>query len=187
MRPLIQRLVSIGALGALAFTACGSDDDATVTDSDVEEAVDDASAAATDIAEEIDDTAADLETTLRDNGLDSLAGIVEQVDLAEIIGTETFTFFAPNDEAFTTLTAEQTADLLTDPAQIVDTLRNHALESAVVAADLTTMDEVSTAAGETLAVTVDGGTVMVGDVTVVTTDIEVGDGVIHVVDGFLIP
>lgn len=183
----MHRSIAAALVAAVAITACGSDDDATVTESDVEEAVDDAGAAVTDAAEEIDDAAADLETTLRDNGLESLAGIVEQVDISEVIGTETFTFFAPNDEAFTTLTAEQTADLLTDPAQIVDTLRNHTLESAVVAADLTTMDEVSTAAGETLTVTVDGETVMVGDVTVVTTDIEVGDGVIHVVDGFLIP
>jgi len=28
---------------------------------------------------------------------------------------------------------------------------------------------------------------MIGDVVVVTTDIEVGGGVIHVVDGFLLP
>ncbi len=100
--------------------------------------------------------------------------------------TETFTFFAPNDDAFTTLTAEQTAELLTDPSQIVETLRNHTLDTTVTAEDLTSLEQVSTRAGETLDVTVDGDTVMVGDVTAVTNDIEVGDGVIHVVDGFLI-
>jgi transforming growth factor-beta-induced protein len=186
MQPLLQRVVSIAALGALALTACGSDDDG-VSESDVEEAADEAGAVVTDAAEEIDATTVDLESALRDNGLDSLAGIVEQVDVSELIGTETFTFFAPNDEAFTTLSAEQTADLLTDPSQILDTLRNHTVESTVNGDELTSMDQVSTAAGETLEVSVDGETVMVGDVLVVTTDIEVGDGVIHVVDGFLIP
>lgn len=183
----MQRVITVAVVAAMAVTACGSDDDASVTDSEVEEVVDDAGAAVTDVAEELDATAADLETALRDNGLESLAGIVEQVDVAEVVGTETFTFFAPNDEAFTTLTADETADLLTDPSQIVETLRNHALDSAVTAEELTGMDEVSTTAGETLAVSVDGETVTVGEVTVVTTDIAVGDGVIHVVDGFLVP
>jgi uncharacterized surface protein with fasciclin (FAS1) repeats len=186
MQRLTQRLISTAALGALALTACGSDDDG-VSESDVEAAADDAGGVVTDAAEAIDATAVDLESALRDNGLDSLAGIVEQVDVAELVGTETFTFFAPNDEAFTTLSAEQTADLLTDPSQILDTLRNHTVESTVSAEELTSMDQVSTAAGETLEVSVDGDAVMVGDVVVVTTDIEVGDGVIHVVDGFLIP
>jgi len=182
----MQRFIAVALIAATALAACGDDDDA-VTESDVESAVDDAGAAVTDVAEELDATATDMETTLRDNGLDSLAGIVEQVDLTEVLGTETFTFFAPNDDAFTTLTAEQTADLLTDPSQIVETLRNHTLDTTVTAGDLTSSEQVSTRAGETLDVTVDGDTVMVGDVTVVTTDIEVGDGVIHVVDGFLIP
>lgn len=182
----MKRLITVALAAGLAIAACGSDDD-TISESDVEGAVDDAGAAVTDVAEELDSTAADLEATLRDNGLDSLAGIVAQVDVAELLGTETFTFFAPNNEAFTTLTADETADLLTDPGQILETLRNHTLDTAVPAADLTTMDEVSTNAGETLDVSVESDTVMVGDVTVVTTDIEVGDGVIHVVDGFLIP
>jgi len=181
----MQRLITIAVVAAMAVTACGSDD--AVSESDVEEAVDDVGAAVTDATEELESTGSDLETALRDNGLDSLAGIVEQVDVSEFIGTETFTFFAPNDEAFTTLAAEQMADLLTDPSQIVETLRNHTVDTVVSAQDLASMEQVSTAAGESLDVTVDGDTVMVGDVTVVTTDIEVGDGVIHIVDGFLIP
>ena len=154
--------------------------DATALEGDVDSVVDD-------VVDEADSTSADLTQTLRDNGLNSAAGIVEKIDVAELVGDGEFTFLAPNDEAFTSLSADEMADLLSDPAQILETLRNHAPEGTQMAADLTTAASVDTRAGETLPVTVDGDTVMIGDAVVVTTDIEVGGGVIHVVDGFLLP
>ena len=66
-------------------------------------------------------------------------------------------------------------------------LENHTLADTVTADELTSMESVETEAGETLVVTTEGETVRVGDAEVVSTDIEVGDGVIHVVDGLLIP
>ena len=42
-------------------------------------------------------------------------------------------------------------------------------------------------AGETLTVKVDGGTVMVGDASVVKPDVEASNGVVHVIDGVLTP
>ncbi len=191
-RPKLRSILAAGTLIAV-LAACGSDDDAAVdvgdgtVDVDVtalEGAVD---SVVDDVVDEADSSSADLAQTLRDNGLDSAAGIVEQIDVAELVGDGEFTFLAPNDEAFTSLSADDMADLLTDPAQILETLRNHSLDGTQTAADLTTESSVDTRAGESLAVTVDGDTVMIGDVTVVTTDIEVGGGVIHVVDGFLLP
>ncbi len=169
----------------LATTACGSDEAANdavadVDASDVENVVDSA-------VSEVDQTSDELAQTLRDNGLDSIAGVVDQVDVSQWLGEGDFTFFAPNNEAFLGLDADQTADLLTDPAQIADVLRNHTLAETVTAEELATMESVETEAGETLEVTSDGGQVTVGGVTVVTTDIEVAGGVIHVVDGLLLP
>jgi uncharacterized surface protein with fasciclin (FAS1) repeats len=166
-------------------TACGSDDavDDAVVDVDageVEDVVDSA-------VSEAEATSEELAQTLRDNGLDSIAGVVEQVDVSEWLGDGEFTFFAPNDEAFMSLDAEQSADLLTDPAQILDVLQNHTLADTVTADELTSMETVETEAGETLVVTSDGEVVRVGEATVVSTDIEVAGGVIHVVDGLLIP
>jgi len=125
--------------------------------------------------------------TLRDNGLDSIAGIVEQVDVSAWLGGGSFTYFAPNNEAFLGMDAEQSADLLTDPARILDVLWNHTLEDTVDSDELVAMQTVRTEAGSTLEVTTDGDEVRLGDVVVVSTDIEVGSGVIHVVDGLLLP
>jgi uncharacterized surface protein with fasciclin (FAS1) repeats len=166
-------------------TACGSDqtanDPLVDVDTDrVEEVVDT-------VAAEVDATSEQLAQTLRDNGLESIAGVVERVDVSEWLGSGDFTFFAPNNEAFMALNADQTADLLTDPARISSVLRNHTLPDTVLADELTSTRTVETEAGETLAVTSEGETVRVGGVTVVSTDIEVGGGVIHVVDGLLIP
>ncbi len=183
-RTLALPLLAAAALLAVT-TACGSDD--TTSDSVVDSAAGQVDDVVNSAASEVDSTTADLAQTLRDNGLDSIAGVVEQVDVTQWLGDGDFTFFAPNNEAFMSLDADQTANLLTDPTQILDVLENHTLATTVMADELTTMDTVETEAGETLDVTTDGDTVTVGGVTVVTTDIEVGGGVIHVVDGFLIP
>jgi uncharacterized surface protein with fasciclin (FAS1) repeats len=175
--------VVITAALAASLAACGSDDDSASVD--VSEAADVADSLVGE-AEDVGATSADLAETLRANGIESIAGIVDQVDVSEVFGDE-FTFFAPNDDAFTTLGAEQTADLLTDPARILDVLRNHTLADTVTASELAGMETVETEAGETISVTTDGDVVQLGDVTVVTTDLEVGGGVVHVVDGFLLP
>ena len=189
--PKLRSTIAAGTLIAF-LAACGSDNgavdlgdgtvgvDVTALEGDVDSVVDD-------VVDEADSSSADLAQTLRDNGLESAAGIVDQIDVAELVGDGEFTFLAPNDEAFTSLSADDMADLLSDPAQILETLRNHSLDGTQLATDLTTAASVDTRAGESLPVTVDGDTVMIGDVVVVTTDIEVGGGVIHVVDGFLLP
>jgi transforming growth factor-beta-induced protein len=171
--------LAVGALVALT-AACGSDDDVTNVDAtDVENVVDT-------VVAEVESASDDLAQTLRDNGLNTIAGIIEDVDISSLLDDETFTFFAPNDDAFTSLGAEQTADLLTDPSRVLNVLRNHALSDPVSAAELAERESVVTEAGETLVVRADGDTVTVGEVTVVDTDIDVGGGVIHVVDGLLL-
>jgi uncharacterized surface protein with fasciclin (FAS1) repeats len=174
----------LAAATMFAVTACGSDESANdladVDAEQVDEVVDSA-------VSEVDETSDDLAETLRDNGLDSIAGVVEQIDVSEWLGDGEFTFFAPNNEAFLGLEADEAADLLTDPAQILEVLRNHTLADTVGSDELVTMQSVETDAGSTVDVTTDGDEVLLGEVVVVSTDIEVGSGVIHVVDGLLLP
>jgi uncharacterized surface protein with fasciclin (FAS1) repeats len=178
----MRRLLAPVAVAGLTIgaAACGSDDAAINVDAtDVEEALDT-------VVDEADTASADLAQTLRDNGLDTVASVVDQIDPDDLIGGASFTFFAPNDEAFTSLGADETAELLTDPGRVLDVLRNHTVDQTISAEELGTNDAVETEAGETLEVSVDDGVVRVGDVTVVSTGIAVGDGVIHVVDGLLL-
>ncbi len=189
-----QALGATLAAGALiaGITACGSDDDSAVVvdggsvEVDVTELENDLGSAVDDAVDEADANADDLAQTLRDNGLDSLASVVEQIDVSELVGDGEFTFLAPNDEAFTTLSAQEIADLLSEPSQIVDTLQNHLLDGTISADELAGMETADTRSGETLTVTVDGEAIMIDDVVIVAKDIEVGGGVIHVVDGFLL-
>lgn len=177
-------LPMLAAATMFAVTACGSDesaDDLAGVDAEQVDGVVDS------VVSEVDATTDDLAQTLRDNGLDSIAGVVERIDVSEWLGDGDFTFFAPNNEAFMGLEAEQAADLLTDPAQILSVLRNHTLADTVTADELVTMETVETEAGSTVDVTTDGDEVLLGEVAVVSTDIDVGSGVIHVVDGLLLP
>ena len=184
-RSALRRTTSLALAVAIvpALAACGSDDADVVTSVDATEVENVVSS----VVEEVDQASEDLAQALRDNGLENIAGLVEQVDVAELTGDEDFTFFAPNDDAFTTLGADEAADLLSDPGQILDVLRNHLLAGTITAEELANLDEVETEAGEQLPVTVDGDVVRVGDVTVVTADIDVAGGVVHVVDGLLLP
>jgi len=172
---------------ALVGVGCGSDDDgASVDPAEVADVADSVADSVADGAEVVDSTSTDLAETLRANGLESVAGIVEQVDLSSVLGDD-YTFFAPNDEAFTTLSADETADLLTNPERILDVLRNHALAEPFTSSELAEMDTVRTEAGNELAVTSDSDVVRIGDATVVSSDLEVGGGIVLVIDGLLLP
>lgn len=64
-------------------------------------------------------------------------------------------------------------------------LAYHVLPAEVMAADVSA-GEVATVEGSTVSITTGGG-VMVNDATVVATDVEASNGVIHVIDTVLVP
>lgn len=195
----LRRALALGAVVSLTAAACGGDDD-TLADvenaddlsvevgaDDVEDAADDVVDAADDIADNAETEADDLAEVLRDIGLESIATAVAVIDFHEVTDTPEFTFFAPNDEAFTSLTADELTDLLAQPTEVADVLRNHTVGERIVASELTDGMELVTEAGNVLLVSIDGDTVTVGEATVVTTDVEVDDGVVHVVDALIVP
>ena len=110
------------------------------------------------------------------------AGLVETLQ-----GEGPFTVFAPTDDAFASLPAGALDDLLADPTMLNNVLLMHVVDGQVMAADLSGLDQAQTLSGAFLAVTVDGDTVMVDDATVTESDIEAGNGVIHVIDTVLMP
>ncbi|WP_051062732.1 fasciclin domain-containing protein [Ilumatobacter nonamiensis] len=177
-------MAALAAAMLIAGAACSSagvDDSESAID-DVSDEVDDVSDDVDEAAEDIDEAGGDLADVLADNGMESLASIVEEIDVTELVGTENFTFFAPSDEAFQSLDAGDLADLLADPTELDDVLRRHIVADTVDAAALSDMSSVETEGATTLDVTVEGDTVMVGDATVTRADIEVDNGVVHVVD-----
>ena len=133
-------------------------------------------------------------------GAGSFATLVAAVQAAELDdtlrGDGPFTVFAPTDEAFAALPAGTLDKLLADPTgDLAGILTYHVVEGEVMAADVVGMDgqEVTTVNGATFTVSVgDDGAVTLTDavgneVDVVQTDVDANNGVIHVIDGVLLP
>ena len=115
-----------------------------------------------------------LVKALRDTGLDTA-----------LSGTETFTVFAPTDEAFQKL-PEGTLESLTAD-DLVGILRHHVLIGAVNSTDAATLDTAPTVEGGELAIATTEEGLTVGGANVTEADIETSNGIVHVIDTVLLP
>ncbi|MCY4109591.1 MAG: fasciclin domain-containing protein, partial [Chloroflexi bacterium] len=117
--------------------------------------------------------------------------LVAALEAAGLVGTlqgeGPFTVFAPTDEAFAKLPEGTVESLLGDIPALTDILLYHVVAGAVSSEQVVTLDSAETVQGESLAISVDGGTVSIGEATVLIADIEASNGVIHVIDTVLIP
>ncbi|WP_244603702.1 fasciclin domain-containing protein, partial [Methanococcoides sp. AM1] len=118
-----------------------------------------------------------LEAALNDTGL---TGALSAED-------GNFTVFAPTDEAFAALPEGTLDALLADEEALAGVLTYHVVAGEFMAADVVSMDSAETVQGSEITFTVTDDGVMVNDATVVITDIEASNGVIHVIDAVLIP
>lgn len=111
------------------------------------------------------------------------AGLVETLS-----GEGPFTVFAPTDAAFAALPAGALDALLADPSgDLTKILLYHVVAAKAMAADLKDGQKVATVNGEELTVTITEAGVFVNGVKVSTADIAAGNGVVHVLDGVLLP
>lgn len=141
-----------------------------------------------------DETPKDIvETAISAGTFKTLAAALGAADLATTLkGSGPFTVFAPTDEAFATLPAGTVEALLKpeNKEKLKEILLLHVVPGSVYAADVVKVSEAKTASGKMLKVSADGG-VKVGTATglvnVVKTDIKAKNGVIHVIDGVIVP
>jgi transforming growth factor-beta-induced protein len=110
------------------------------------------------------------------------AGLVEALD-----GEGPYTLFAPTDDAFAALPEGTVEALLADPEALAEVLLYHVVSGVVTAEQVVTLSEAQTAQGGTVSISVEDGVVLVNGATVVATDIEASNGVIHVIDAVLLP
>lgn len=110
--------------------------------------------------------------------------------VAALTGEGPFTIFAPSDEAFNTFmaaNAELVNQALADPTLLSGLLLYHVVPGNLTLADLAA-GEVTTVNGAPLTIAVDGDTVTINSMyTVTTADILAGNGVVHIIDGVLVP
>ena len=134
-----------------------------------------------------------VELAVGSGAFPTLVAAVEAAGLVGVLsGPGPFTVFAPTEEAFAAalealgITAEE---LLVDTELLTAVLTYHVLPVRAPAEVVATLDgqEVATVNGAPVNISIDGATVRVNDATVVATDIEASNGVIHVIDTVLLP
>jgi uncharacterized surface protein with fasciclin (FAS1) repeats len=176
-------LLSVVSLG-LTATACSSTDDSSAAQPGGGTTADAGSNPTT--SKDIVDTA------IATGNFKTLVGAVQGAGLeATLRGSGPFTVFAPTDAAFEKVPSFLVTKLVSAPykGELGLILKYHVLSSSVKAADLLgKTSSPSTVAGGKLAVDGSGGKVVInGAVNVTTPDVAATNGVIHVVDGVLLP
>ncbi len=120
-----------------------------------------------------------------------LTTLVSAIKAAELVsalqGQGPFTVFAPTNEAFAKLPADELADLLKpeNRKKLATILKGHVINGRVKAAEVKA-GEVKTLEGKDVEVMVKDGKVSFGGATVVATDLTAGNGVIHEIDTVVI-
>ncbi|MGB3412483.1 MAG: fasciclin domain-containing protein [Microthrixaceae bacterium] len=138
-----------------------------------------------------------VDTAIAAGDFTTLVKAVQAAGLEDTLrGEGPFTVFAPTDDAFAALPAGTLEKLLEDPSgDLKSILTYHVVPGSVMAKDVVGMSgqEVETVNGAKFKVNVAAeGDVSISDaagntVNVVKTDIETSNGVIHVIDGVLLP
>jgi uncharacterized surface protein with fasciclin (FAS1) repeats len=139
-----------------------------------------------------------VDIAVENEGFSTLVAAVTEAGLVETLSSEgPFTVFAPTDDAFAAalealgLTAEE----LLASDDLAGILTYHVVAGKLMAADVLAAVEagmgtavVETVNGASIEVTVQDGMVMLnGTATVAVTDLEAGNGVVHVIDAVILP
>jgi uncharacterized surface protein with fasciclin (FAS1) repeats len=122
-------------------------------------------------------------------GAGSFKTLVTAVQAAGLVqtlkGPGPFTVFVPTDAAFAKIPKATLDALLADKAKLTAVLTYHVVPGAVMAKDVKA-GKVKTVQGQELTISTAGG-VKVDGATVVQTDIQASNGVIHVIDTVVLP
>jgi uncharacterized surface protein with fasciclin (FAS1) repeats len=112
------------------------------------------------------------------------AGLVETLS-----GTGPFTIFAPTNAAFDALPKGTVEGLLKPESKdkLTSILTYHVVAGNVLSSQLTDGQKVKTLNGQELTVAIKGGVVTINGAKVIAADLAGSNGVIHVVDGVILP
>ncbi len=177
-------VVALGIVAAFGLTAaaCSSDDDTSAETT-------------TSTTEAMKEVGTIVDVASANEDFSTLVAAVTAAGLGETLSGEgPFTVFAPTNEAFAALPAGTVDDLLKpeNKDKLASILTYHVVSGKVMAADLKDGQKVKTVQGEELTVGVSDDGVTVTDASgntskVLVADVEASNGVIHGIDGVLIP
>ena len=162
---------------AMIVAACSSDSDDTTT---------------TTAAEPVADTSV-LDLAIEAGQFSTLIAAIDAAGLSETLqGEGPFTVLAPTDAAFEAafealgITAEE---LLADTETLTAILLYHVLGQEADSQLVATLDgsSVATLNPQEVAISVVDGQIMINEATVVSADLVADNGIVHVIDGVLLP
>jgi uncharacterized surface protein with fasciclin (FAS1) repeats len=131
-----------------------------------------------------------VEVAVASDDFKTLVAAVKAADLVETLsGKGPFTVFAPTDEAFGKLPEGTVAELVKpeNKAKLTSILTYHVVAGKVMAKDVVGLKSAKTVQGSKAKITVKDGEVYIDKAKVIKTDIPCKNGVIHVIDGVILP
>lgn len=129
-----------------------------------------------------------VETAVAAGSFNTLVAAVEAAGLVETLSGEgPFTVFAPTDEAFAQIPADQLDALLADKEALTAVLTYHVVAGKVMAENVVKLNSATTVNGQDVDIKVWEGKVMIDDAEVTTADIDTTNGVIHVINKVILP
>lgn len=131
------------------------------------------------------------EIAVADDRFETLVAALGVADLADTLNNAdlTFTVFAPTDAAFELL-GSAVDDLIADPSALESVLLYHVISGVAVDSITATSligTDVTMANTDSTALSIGEGGLQINDSTIIITDIQATNGVIHVIDRVLIP
>ncbi len=129
-------------------------------------------------------------TAMQAGKFKTLCAAVEAAGLASILqGEGPFTVFAPTDDAFAKLPAGTVESLLKpeNKSKLVSVLTYHVVPGRVFSDKAVASRTLKTVQGQEITIAVKDGKAMADKATIVKTDIDASNGVIHVIDAVLMP
>ena len=177
-------LLALVAVFALIVAACSSDSDETTTT--------EAPAETTTTEAMMEDTSV-LDLAIEAGQFSTLVAAVEAAGLVETLeGEGPFTVLAPTDQAFAEAFEAlgiAPEDLLADTETLTAILTYHVIPQAADSSLVATLDgqSVPTVNGAEVGISVADGQIMIDQATVVSADLEADNGIVHVINGVLLP
>jgi uncharacterized surface protein with fasciclin (FAS1) repeats len=104
-------------------------------------------------------------------------------------GKGPFTVFAPTNAAFEALPKGTLENVMMpeNKTKLQNILKHHVVKGRKMAEGVAKASTVSPMEGPSLKIRANGGTVRIGDATIQQTDLDAGNGVVHVIDRVLLP
>lgn len=185
-----RRLAAVVLVGSLLLAACGDDDDTAAASGD--EVTTTTEATTTTTAESA--TTATIAEVATEQGSTFIPSYTQHAPnfKAALEGDAPVTALMPTDDAFFAFSStypETTNTLRSDLAALDVVLTYHVLDGAQLAEALAGETEVMTLQGEPITVKVEGDTLVLNDgqAKIAIADLEAKNGVVHILDGILLP